>query len=122
MAMKVIIMMRVYNENNEQQQLPESSANSCYKIVSPILLQKLINDFATILEHFYLLKMSTTVFETRTTYFKKELHFLIDQPRTFCFFMLCCIKSTFLNYSGNQFSLYRLYRVYLENFTFARQR
>ena len=35
-----------YNENNEQQQLPEGFANSCYKIVSPILLQKLINDFA----------------------------------------------------------------------------
>ena len=35
-----------YNENNEQQQLPEPFANSCYKIVSPILLQKLINDFA----------------------------------------------------------------------------
>ena len=35
-----------YNENNEQQQLPERFANSCYKIVSPILLQKLINNFA----------------------------------------------------------------------------
>ena len=34
-----------YNENNEQQQLPEGFVNSCYKIVSPILLQKLINDF-----------------------------------------------------------------------------
>ena len=28
-----------YNENNEQHQLPEGFANSCYKIVSPILLQ-----------------------------------------------------------------------------------
>ena len=35
-----------YNENNEQQQLPEGFASSCYKIVSPILVQKLINDFA----------------------------------------------------------------------------
>ena len=35
-----------YNENNEQQQLQEGFVNSCYKIVSPILLQKLINDFA----------------------------------------------------------------------------
>ena len=35
-----------YNENNEQQQLREGFANSCYKIVSTILLQKLINDFA----------------------------------------------------------------------------
>ena len=36
----------IYDENNEQQQLSEGFANSCYKIVSPILLQKLINDFA----------------------------------------------------------------------------
>ena len=34
------------NENNEQQQLPEDSTSSCNKIVSPILLQKLINGFA----------------------------------------------------------------------------
>ena len=46
MVMKVIIMMRVYYENNEQQQLPEGFVNSCYKIVSPILLQKVISDFA----------------------------------------------------------------------------
>ena len=35
-----------YSENNEQQQLPEVFANSWYKIVSPISLQKLVNDFA----------------------------------------------------------------------------
>ena len=46
MVMKVLIIMRVFSENNEQQQLLEGFANSCYKIVSPILLQKLINDFA----------------------------------------------------------------------------
>ena len=34
-----------YNENNGQQQLPEGFSNSCYKIVTPILLQNLINDF-----------------------------------------------------------------------------
>ena len=34
------------SENNEQQQLSEGFANICYKIVSPILLQELINDFA----------------------------------------------------------------------------
>ena len=34
-----------YNEYNGQQQLPEGFASSCYKIVTPILLQKLINDF-----------------------------------------------------------------------------
>ena len=36
----------IYDEKNEQQQLSEGFANSCYKIVSPILLQELINDFA----------------------------------------------------------------------------
>ena len=35
-----------YYENNEQQQLPEGFVNSCCRIVSSILLQKLINDFA----------------------------------------------------------------------------
>ena len=35
-----------YNENNEQQQIPEGFVNNSYKIVSPIFLQKLINDFA----------------------------------------------------------------------------
>ena len=44
MVMKVI--MRVSNENNEHQQLPEGCANSCYKIVSAILLQNLISDHA----------------------------------------------------------------------------
>ena len=34
------------SENNKQQQLSEGFANICYKIVSPILLQELINDFA----------------------------------------------------------------------------
>ena len=35
-----------YNENNGQQKLPEGFANNCYRIVTPILLQKLINNFA----------------------------------------------------------------------------
>ena len=34
------------NENDEQQQLLEGFANSCHKLVSTILLVKLINDFA----------------------------------------------------------------------------
>ena len=34
------------SENNEQQQLSEGFANIYYKIVSPILLQELIYDFA----------------------------------------------------------------------------
>ena len=35
----------IYNENNEQHQLSGGFANNCYQIVSPILLQELINDF-----------------------------------------------------------------------------
>ena len=34
------------SKNDEHQQLSEGFANSCYKIVSPLLLQELINDFA----------------------------------------------------------------------------
>ena len=34
------------SENNEQQQLSEGFTNLCYKLVSTILLQELINDFA----------------------------------------------------------------------------
>ena len=34
------------SENNEKQKLSEGFANICYKIVSPIPLQELINDFA----------------------------------------------------------------------------
>ena len=34
------------SENNEQQQLSEGFASICYKKVSPILLQELINNFA----------------------------------------------------------------------------
>ena len=69
-----------YNENSEQQQSYEGFANSCYKIVSPILLQELIND-STVCKHcsgtFLLVEdvISRMVLETRTTYFKKEPHF-----------------------------------------------
>ena len=43
-----------YNKNNEQQQLPKAFANSCSKMNSLILLQKLINNFdvsITVVEH-----------------------------------------------------------------------
>ena len=42
-----------------------------------------------------------TILQTKTTYFKKEPHFFIDQPRTYRIFMLRCIKSIFFNWSGN---------------------
>ena len=35
-----------YHKNNDQQQLLEGFSNSCYKIVSPILLPDLISNFA----------------------------------------------------------------------------
>ena len=90
-----------YNENNEQQQLYESFASSCYKVVSPIPLQELINDFAVskhCSEILLLVKMElvATILETRPTHFKKEPH-LIDQPRTYRIFMLCCIKAIYFN-------------------------
>ena len=49
-VMKVTILNddENYDENNEQQQLPEGFANSCYKTVPPILPQKLINNFANL--------------------------------------------------------------------------
>ena len=60
------------SENNEQSQLSEGFANTYCKIVSPILLQELINilqSASTVVEHFYLLKIAT-ILENRTTYFK----------------------------------------------------
>ena len=42
----IVIMMMSYNENIKQQWLSQEFANIPYKIVSPVLLQKLINDFA----------------------------------------------------------------------------
>ena len=78
-----------YNANNEQQQLSEGFANSCYKIVSPVLLQKLtiLQSTSIAVVHFYLLKMQATVLKIRTIYFKKKPHVLIDQPRTCHVFM-----------------------------------
>ena len=94
------------SENNEQQQC---FAKSCYKKLSPIFPQELINDFAVckhcsgtlLLVEDVTFVEDATVLEARTTYFKKEQHFLIDQPRTCRIFMLRCIKSIFFNYSGN---------------------
>ena len=40
-----IIKTKAASGNNKQQQLSEGFANSCYKIVSPILLQELIHNF-----------------------------------------------------------------------------
>ena len=93
------------SENDEQQQLSEGFAVSWCKIVSLILLQKLINNFA-VCKHYsrtllLLLKMQlvATVLETRNTYLKKKPHFLIDQPRT-CYIFILGFKK-----KGNQWIL-----------------
>ena len=90
------------SENHEQQQLSEGFANSCYKIVSLILPQELINDFAVCKRYSGILLLvenvtSSHVLETRTTYFKKDPHFLLDQPRTCRVFTLSYVKSIFFN-------------------------
>ena len=45
MIMIMIMMIRVINEFNEQEQLSEGFTNNCCKIVSPVLLKKLIRNF-----------------------------------------------------------------------------
>ena len=97
--------MQSFKEHLVYRTLPvaasEDFANSCDKIVSPILLQELINDFA-VCKHWSgtLLLVEdvwvATVLETRTLYFKKEPHFLIDQPRT-CRIFISFIKSIFFD-------------------------
>ena len=39
-------LCQLLSENNEQQQLSKGFGNSCYSVVSPILPQELINNFA----------------------------------------------------------------------------
>ena len=45
--------------------------------------------------------------KTRTAYFKREPHFLVDQLRTRRIFMLCYRKPIFFNHP-DKFSLYRV--------------
>ena len=83
-----------YNEHNEQQQLQEGSASRCNEIVSPVLLQKLINVFA-VCKHqkqcsgtLLLAENVIHGFGNQIYIFQKEPHFLIDQPRSCCIYML----------------------------------
>ena len=93
----------VASENNDQQQLSESFAYSCHKIVQPILLQELINDFAIckhIVEQLLFEVVTNSQFwklELQNYIFQKEPHFLTDEPRTCRILMLCCIKYIFFN-------------------------
>ena len=88
------------SEKNKQQQLFEGFVFSCHKIVPPILLLELINDFA-VLKHcsgrLLLVEDVAAVLESGTTHFKKEPRFLVYQQRTCRIFMLRCIKSIFLS-------------------------
>ena len=105
MVMKVIITMRVWSENNEQQHLRKDFANSCYKIVSPILLPILIVNFDVCKRYsgtLLLVKDVSHSFWNENYIFSKKNHtFLIDQPRRCRFIMLYCIKPIFLNLSRN---------------------
>ena len=60
-VMIVIMMMRIITKTMNSSSYLRVFVSSCYKIVSPILLQELIDDFAvcisTVVKHFYLLKM-----------------------------------------------------------------
>ena len=105
------------SENNEQQQLSVGFANNCYKIVSPIFPQELINDFGVCKHcsgtHLLVEDVpSSHGFGNQNYIFQKGA-----TPRTCRIFILRCIKSIFFN-CGNQFSLYR---VSLESFIFAKQ-
>ena len=71
------------SENNEQQQLSEGFANSCYKIDLLFLLQELINS-SVVCKHSteaLLLVEDVTAslaLKNRAAYFNKEPYFLID--------------------------------------------
>ena len=66
-----------YNENNEQQQLSEGFANNCRKIVSPILLQELINDFALCKQCSGTLSLAEDVTTTTDKIFEKNSSFYV---------------------------------------------
>ena len=75
------------SENNEQKLLPEGFANVYYKIVLALIMLELFNDFVVwkVSSGTLLLveDVVATILETRTTYFKSEPHFLIDQHTAF---------------------------------------
>ena len=75
------------SENNKQKLLPEGFANIFCKIVLAIIPQELFNDFVVckISSGILLLveDVVATILETKTTYFKSEPHFLIDQHTAF---------------------------------------
>ena len=87
------------------------------KIVSPIILQKVINDFAVCKDYSGTLLL---VEDKHQNYiFQKGITVLVDQPRTCVVFMSCSIESIFLTQYDNQFSLYK---ICLESFIFVKQK
>ena len=76
-----------YNEN-DQQQLAEGFANSCYKIVSPIPLLELTTNFAVCKHCSGTLLLVENVNHGFGQDISKRNQFLLDQPRTCLIFML----------------------------------
>ena len=96
-----IIKTKAASENNKEQQLSEGFANSCYKIVSPVLLQELNNNFAVCQHCSGTLLLVEDVTSSHglgnLNYIFQKGATLFKQPRTCCIFMLGCIKSIFFN-------------------------
>ena len=100
MVMRVIIMMRVV--------MKIIINSSSYWRVLPIIPTKWFHQFfcknqlsilpsvSTIVEHLLDEDVSHGL-RNQNYIFQKELHFLIDQPRTCYIFILCYMKSVFLN-------------------------
>ena len=86
---------------DEEQQLSEGFANSCYKIVSPVLLQELNNNFAVCQHCSGTLLLVEDVTSSHglgnLNYIFQKGATLFKQPRTCRIFMLGCIKSIFFN-------------------------
>ena len=87
------------SENNEQPQLLRVLSIFATRQFNQFFYKNsltILPSASTAVEHFYLLKIAM-ILVTRTTYFKLEPPFLIDQLRTYRILMLDCIKSIFFN-------------------------
>ena len=73
--------LKIMNSNNYLRVLPIFATRQFHQFFYKNSLTTL-QSASTTVEHFYLLKIAT-IFENKTTYFKQEPHFLIDQPRIY---------------------------------------
>ena len=83
------LLLKLMNSNNYLRILPIFATRYFHQFFYKNSLT-ILPSASTVVKH-------TTILETRTTYFKWEPHFLLDQPRTCLIFMLRCIKSIFFN-------------------------